>query len=100
MAGALHVPEQHDLDEAPDVQGVGRRVEPDVAGNPAGDGGRVQRFEVGALVDVAALDEGAEQNGAKRCRCGRGCGGHGEGEGRACHRDRGSEIFGYPNERV
>ena len=36
MAGALHVPEQHDLDKAPRVQRVGRRVEPDVARDPAG----------------------------------------------------------------
>ena len=61
MAGALHVPQQHDLDEASGVQGVGRRVEPDVAGDPARGRRRVQRFEVGALVEIAPLGEGAQE---------------------------------------
>ena len=68
MTGALHVPEQHDRDEASDMQRIGRRVEPDVARNPAGSGGGVQRPEVGALVEVAALDERAQELGANGCR--------------------------------
>ena len=61
MAGALHVPQQHDLDEAADVQRIGGGVESDVPGDPARGGRRVQPFEVGALVEIAALGEGAQE---------------------------------------
>ena len=89
MAGTLHVPEQHDLDKASDVKGIGRRVEPDVAGDPAGGGGRVQRLEIGALVDVAALDEGAQELRSQ----GGGRNGHGQGAGKVVHAiERGLEI--------
>ena len=83
MTGALHVPEHHDLDEAPDVQGVGRRVEPDVARDPAGRGGGVQRLEIRALVEESALDERAQELRTERCGFNRGsgqrgCGVHGD----------------------
>ena len=66
MARALHVPQHHDLDEAPDVQRIGGRVEPDVSRDRSGCGGGVQRFEVGALVEVPALDERAQELRAER----------------------------------
>ena len=68
VAGALHVPEHHDLDQAPDVERIGGGVEPDVARDTAGRGGGVQPFEVGALVEEPALDEGAQEFRAERCR--------------------------------
>ena len=43
------------------MQGIGRCVEPDVARDPARGGGRVQPFEVGALVEIAALGERAQE---------------------------------------
>ena len=66
MARALHVAQHHDLDEAPDVQRIGGRVEPDVSGDPSGCGGGVQRFEVGALVKEAAFDERPQELRAER----------------------------------
>ena len=69
MTGALHVPEHHDLDEAPDVQRVGGRVEADIARDSTGRGRGVQRSEVGALVEEAALDDGAQELRAERFRC-------------------------------
>ena len=61
MAGSLHVPEHHDLDEAPDMQRIGGRVEPDVTGDSTGSGSAVQRVDVSALVDESALEERAQE---------------------------------------
>ena len=55
VAGLLHPAQHHDLHERTRVQGGGRGVEADIAGDPARLGLSVQRFGVRDLVDEPAL---------------------------------------------
>ena len=63
MAGLLETAEQHDLDQAADVERRRRRVEADIAGHDLARGEGVETFGVGHLVDVAALVEQAQEFG-------------------------------------
>ena len=63
VAGLLQPAQQHDRDQAADVQAGRSAVEADVGGDRPLAGQRVERFEVGALVQVAALDEGTHERG-------------------------------------
>ena len=66
MAGALHQAQQHDADEVADMQAVGGAVEADVGGDRAARGQGVEPFEVGGLVEEAALHQLADELGAMR----------------------------------
>jgi len=78
VAGLLHPAQQHDLHQVPDMQRIRRRIEADIAGDrPLGRQG-VQRLEVGALVDIAARVEQAQQVGLEPA----GHGGSGSAGGR------------------
>jgi hypothetical protein len=47
------------------MQAVGRHIETDIAGDPAGLGAHVERRLVGHLVDEAALGEDVEKFGTE-----------------------------------
>ena len=66
MAGALHQAQQHDADEVADMQAVGGAVEADVGGDALARGQGVEPFEVGGLVEEAALHQLADELGAMR----------------------------------
>ena len=61
VAGALHPAQHHDADEVADVQAVGGAVEADVGGQPLPRRERVDRVEIGRLVDEAALCQLADE---------------------------------------
>ncbi len=54
MPGLLQPAQHHDADEVADVEAVGGAVEPDVGGQPALGRARIDRLEVGRLMDEAA----------------------------------------------
>ncbi len=64
MAGLLQPAQHHDLNQAADMQAVGSGVEADVGHDDALGRRLVQRLQVGALVNVAALAEHAQEVGA------------------------------------
>ena len=53
VAMLLQPAQQHDLHQAADMQGIRRGVEADIAGDAALAGERVQRLQIGALVEIA-----------------------------------------------
>ena len=61
LPGPLQPAQQHDADQVADVQAVGGAVEADVGGEPAVGGERVDRLEVGRLVDEAARGQLAHE---------------------------------------
>ena len=75
MAGLLQPAQQHDSDQAADVQAVGRGIEADIAADHARRETLVERLEVGALMQEAAGDDVREEGRAlvghvvTRCPC-------------------------------
>src|SRR3546814_4921405 len=59
----LEPPQQHDLDQAADMQAGRGRVEPDIAGHDLLRGKGIEPVRVGRLVDIAPLVEQAQQVG-------------------------------------
>lgn len=59
----LQAPEHHDRDQASHVQTVGRGIEADVGCDDARECTLVKPGGVGLLMDIAALDEGAQKVG-------------------------------------
>ena len=57
MAGLLQPAQHHDADQIADVQAVGGAVEADVGGQPTVRGARVDRFEIGRLMQETARDQ-------------------------------------------
>jgi hypothetical protein len=57
MPRLLHPPQEHNLEQASDVQARRSRVEADIAGHNLLLSQRVESFGIGYLVDVAALVE-------------------------------------------
>jgi len=63
MPGLLQPAQQHDRDEAADVQAGCSAVETDVRRQRLLAGERVERIEVGALMQIAAVEDGAHERG-------------------------------------
>ncbi len=63
MAGPLKEAQQHDRHQMADMQTVGGTVVADIGGDRAGGEARVERLQIGALVDEAALGGGGEKGG-------------------------------------
>ena len=63
MTRLLQPPEHHDGDQAPHVQAVGRGIEADVGGDDSRARALIEGRGVGLLMDVAALDERAQEVG-------------------------------------
>ncbi len=63
VAGALHQAQQHDAHQIADMQAVGGAVEADVGGDRLLGGQRIEAFEVGGLVEEAALHQLADELG-------------------------------------
>ena len=55
MAVLLKQAQDHDADEVADVQAIGGAVEADIGSDRTSAQGRIQRVEVGALMDEATL---------------------------------------------
>src|SRR5690606_37509533 len=63
-ASLLQAAQKHDLSEAADVQRRRRHVEADVTGDARGRG-FVEAFKIGALMELAARDNVAEEGGVE-----------------------------------
>jgi len=61
VAGLLQAAQRHDLHQIADMQAVRRAVEADITGHDLLSGRLVQCLEIGALVEVAAFDQGLEE---------------------------------------
>ena len=57
VTGFLQGAQHHDLDKRPDMKAVGRAVETDIGRNDLLGGALIKAFDVGGLMDVAALRE-------------------------------------------
>ena len=66
VPGLLHAPQHHDRHQVADVQRVRRRVVADVGHQRLLGGQRVERRQVGRLVDVAALAQELDEVGLVR----------------------------------
>ena len=60
----LQQPQQHDRQQAADMQTVGGTIVADIGGDAAGAHAVVERAEIGALMDEAAFERGGEKGGA------------------------------------
>ena len=60
----LQQAQQHDRQQAADMQTVGGAVVTDIGGHAAGAQPVVERVEIGALMDKAAFERGGEKGGA------------------------------------
>ncbi len=69
VPAALKQPQQHDADEAADMEAVRRAVKAVIGYNRAGAEPLVERLDVGTLMDEAALAR-SEEKGRARCRHG------------------------------
>ena len=65
----LEQPQQHDADQAADVQTVRRAIVADITGDAPVAEALIERLEIGALMDEAAFDRSRKKRGA-RCRHG------------------------------
>eukprot|EP01136_Pigoraptor_vietnamica_P003491 Opistho-1_new@32805 len=63
VAGLLHAAQQHDLDQAADMERGRCRIKADIAGHDLLAGQRVERGGIGDLVDISTLVEQAKQIG-------------------------------------
>ena len=63
MAGPLQVAQHHDADQIADMQAVGGAVVADIGGDHARGGQRIERRQIGALMDEAARLERAQELG-------------------------------------
>ena len=69
VPGVLQQAQQHDRHQAAHMQAVRRAVEADIGGDGLRRHEGVETFKVGALVQEAALLNGAQEFGAKRRHC-------------------------------
>jgi len=66
VSAFLEQPQQHDADEAADVQAVCGTVVADVTGYASAAESLIERLEIGALMDEAAFDCGRKKCRARR----------------------------------